>query len=126
MITVYIDGGGGSNGTDPKYGFYVEETGESCVKKYGGQITDNDKIPEYLALKLAFGWLLSEGRQSEKIVMRSDLESLVKQVNHEADINNDEIRDIIREIWPMRQEFKDFKLEWVEREKNLAGKMLGS
>lgn len=121
IITVYIDGCGGA---DPKYGFYIKETGKSFVAKC--QSITNDKIPEYLALKSALEWLIQESAQNDDITIYSDFETMVHQVNNKYSINNDDIRVLVQEIWPMIKVFSSLKIEWMSRKENLAGKMLGS
>ena len=121
VITVYVDGCGGD---DPRYGFYIKETGKTSIVKCR-QIA-NDKIPEYLALKHALEWLKAERVQDQDIIIYSDLQSLIGHVNHQFGINNDDIRELVTAIWPIVNEFSSLKIEWISRKENLAGKMLGS
>ncbi len=120
-ITIYVDGCGGS---DPKYGFFVKETGKSFVTKCAAG--PNDKVPEYLALKSALEWLVSESAQNNDITIYTDFKTLVDQVNHESAINNDELRNIVTEMWPIIQTFSSLEIRWISRKENPAGKMLGS
>lgn len=120
-ITVYVDGCGGD---DPKYCFYVKESGKSYISKCRDVV--NDKIPEYMALKSALEWLKAERAQNNDITIYSDVQSLVGHINHEFAINNDEIRSLVLEMWPMTNEFNSLKIEWISRKENLAGKILGS
>lgn len=121
MITIYVDGGGGD---DPKYGFYVNETGKSVFERCSN--TSNDKIPEYLALKSALEWLEAESAYGQEIVIYSDCETLVCHMNQKCGINNDDIRDLVRAMLPMVKKFSSLEIKWVPREENLAGKLLGS
>ena len=116
-LSVYVDGSGGS---DPGYGFFVKETGESYYEKKPN-ITNNQA--EYLAIIAALKKF--EGTDNE-ITIFSDSKNTVSQLNHEFAINNEQLRDLAREAWTLLAKFSKIKLTWVPRNENLAGKMLGS
>ncbi len=119
-MTIYIDGGAGD---DPKFGFFVKESGKSSYER-AQNLTNMEA--EYMALKLALEWLRSEGAQAEEITIYSDSQTMVSQVRHEYGINNDSLRALAMEIWPIIGEFSSLDLKWIRRRDNLAGKMLGS
>lgn len=119
-LTVYIDGGAGD---DPKYGFFVRESGRSRCERASG-LTNMEA--EYHALRLALEWLRSEGAQGEEIVVYSDSKTMVSQVNHEYGINSDSLRGLAMDVWPLIGEFSSLSLRWIRRRDNPAGKMLGS
>ena len=117
MISVYVDGSGGS---DPGYGFFVKETGESFYEKKAG-ITNNEA--EYLAIISA---LKKFTNSDDEIIIYSDSKNTVSQLNHDYAINKEELRTLAREAWELIAKFSKLKLQWVPRNENLAGKMLGS
>jgi ribonuclease HI len=117
VISIYVDGSGGSNSG---YGFFVKETGESFYEKKA-DITNNQA--EYLAIIAALKKY--EGSKDE-IVIFSDSKNTVSQLNHEFAINDEQLRSLARESWSLIAKFSKLKLQWVPRSKNLAGKMLGS
>lgn len=117
MISVYVDGSGGS---DPGYGFFVKETGESFYEKKAG-ITNNEA--EYLAIISA---LKKFANSNDEIIIYSDSKNTVSQLNHDYAINKEELRTLAREAWALIAKFSKLKLQWVPRNENLAGKMLGS
>ena len=117
MISVYVDGSGGS---DPGYGFFVKETGESFYEKKAG-ITNNEA--EYLAIISA---LKKFENSDDEIIIYSDSKNTVSQLNHDYAINKEELRTLAREAWVLIAKFSKLKLQWVPRNENLAGKMLGS
>ena len=119
-MTVYIDGGAGD---DPKFGFFAKESGKSRYER-APNLTNMEA--EYMALKLALEWLRAEGAQGEEITIYSDSQTMVSQVNHVYGINNDSLRSLAREIWPIIGEFASLRLRWIRRRDNPAGKMLGS
>ncbi len=116
-LSVYVDGSGGS---DPGYGFFVKETGESFYEKKPN-ITNNQA--EYLAIIAA---LKKFQGSDDEIIIYSDSKNTVSQLNHEFAINNEQLRELAREAWTLLAKFSKLKLTWVPRSENLAGKMLGS
>ena len=116
-ISVYVDGAGGSNSG---YGFYVKETGESFYEKKPN-ITNNQA--EYLAIISA---LKKFENSNEEITIFSDSKNTVSQLNHEFAINNEQLKELAREAWPLIAKLSKLKILWVPRSENLAGKMLGS
>ena len=117
ILSVYVDGSGGS---DPGYGFFVKETGESFYEKKPN-ITNNQA--EYLAIIAA---LKKFQDTDDEITIYSDSKNTVSQLNHEFAINNEQLRELAREAWTLLAKFSKLKLTWVPRNENLAGKMLGS
>ena len=116
-ISVYVDGAGGD---DSGYGYYVKETGESFYEKKPN-ITNNQA--EYLAIISA---LKKFENSNEDITIFSDSKNTVFQLNHEYAINNEQLKALAREAWPLITKFSNLKIEWIPRSENLAGKMLGS
>ena len=116
-LSVFVDGSGGS---DSGFGFFVKETGESFYKKEAN-ITNNQA--EYLAI---ISVLKKFSDMSDEITIYSDSKNTVLQLNHEYAINNDQLRSLAREAWELIPQFKNLTIKWIPRNKNLAGKMLGS
>ena len=116
-ISVYVDGGGGD---DSGYGYFVKETGESFYEKKP-DITNNQA--EYLAIIAA---LKKFAESNDEIIIYSDSKNTVNQLNHEYAINNEKLKELAREAWPIIAKFSNLKIKWVPRSENLAGKMLGS
>ncbi len=116
-ISVYVDGGGGD---DSGYGYFVKETGESFYEKKP-DITNNQA--EYLAILAA---LKKYVESDDEVIIFSDSKNTVNQLNHEYAINNEKLKELAREAWPIIAKFSNLKIKWVPRSENLAGKMLGS
>ena len=116
-INVYVDGGGGD---ESGFGYFVKETGESFYEKKPG-ITNNQA--EYYAIISA---LKKFADSKEEINIFSDSKNTVSQLNHEYAINNEQLKELAREAWPLIAKFSNLKISWVPRNENLAGKMLGS
>jgi len=116
-LSIYVDGSGGPNSG---FGFFVKETGESFYKKEPN-ITNNQA--EYMAIISA---LKKFSGITDEIIIYSDSKNTVSQLNHEFAINNDQLRTLARETWDLIAKFPKLKINWIPRNQNLAGKMLGS
>ena len=117
VLSIFVDGSGGPNSG---FGFFVKETGESFYKKEPN-ITNNQA--EYMAIISA---LKKFSGTTDEIVIYSDSKNTVSQLNHEFAINNDQLRTLARETWDLIAKFPNIKINWIPRNQNLAGKMLGS
>lgn len=117
VLSVFVDGSGGS---DSGFGFFVKETGQSFYKKESN-ITNNQA--EYLAI---ISVLKKFSDVHDEIIIYSDSKNTVSQLNHEYAINNDQLRSLAREAWELMTKFPNLKIQWIPRNENLAGKMLGS
>jgi len=117
VLSIYVDGSGGPNSG---FGFFVKETGESFYKKEPN-ITNNQA--EYMAI---ISVLKKFSGTTDEIIIYSDSKNTVSQLNHEFAINNDQLRTLARETWDLIAKFPNLKINWIPRNQNLAGKMLGS
>jgi len=117
VLSIFVDGSGGPNSG---FGFFVKETGESFYKKEPN-ITNNQA--EYMAIISA---LKKFSGTTDEIVIYSDSKNTVSQLNHEFAINNDQLRTLARETWDLIAKFPNLQINWIPRNQNLAGKMLGS
>ncbi len=115
-INIFVDGSGGN---DSGYGFYVTNTGNSLYEKKPN-LTNNQA--EYMAIIHALKTINTD----DEIIIYSDSKNTVCQLNHEYAINNDQLRSLAREVWVLIKLCKSVKIIWIPRNKNLAGKMLGS
>ena len=116
-ISVYVDGSGGSNSG---YGYFIKNTGESFYENKA-DITNNQA--EYLAIISA---LKKYENSNDKIIIYSDSKNTVSQLNHDFAINNEQLRSLAREAWSLIAKFSNLTINWIPRNENLAGKMLGS
>lgn len=117
VLSIFVDGSGGPNSG---FGFFVKETGESFYKKEPN-ITNNQA--EYMAIISA---LKKFSEVIDEIVIYSDSKNTVMQLNHEYAINSEQLRILAREAWGLISKFPNLKINWIPRNQNLAGKMLGS
>ena len=116
-ISIYVDGAGGENSG---YGFFIKETGESFYENKSG-LTNNQA--EYHAIITV---LKKFQDSTDKIIIFSDSQNTVNQLNHEFAINNEQLRILAQESWLLIAQIPELKIKWIPRKENLAGKMLGS
>ena len=62
----------------------------------------------------------------DEVIIYSDSKNTVSQLNHDFAINNEQLKELAREAWPLIAKFSNLKITWIPRNQNLAGKMLGS
>lgn len=117
VLSIFVDGSGGPNSG---FGFFVKETGESFYQKESN-LTNNQA--EYKAIISA---LKKFAGTTDEIIIYSDSKNTVSQLNHEYAINNDALRSLAQETWNLTAKFQNLKINWIPRNQNLAGKMLGS
>lgn len=116
---MYVDGSGPPRS---QYGYYIEELNKPRLFKKEN-ITNNQA--EYLAIIEA---LSDPDVQNAKTVMiYSDSKNTIMQLNHEYAINDNTLRELAMKSWELLAKYSSKpKFEWIERKKNIAGKMLGS
>lgn len=78
---------------------------------------------EYLAIITA---LNNVANKDSQIVILSDSQLVVNQINHKYGINNENLRRLATQVWVLEKKFDKFELHWLRRSENKAGKMLGS
>ncbi len=114
---INTDGGSRGNPGPAAIGVVVggKEYGE-----YIGKTTNN--IAEYkaviFALKKAKQLLGSKKAEETDIELRADSELLVKQMNGQYKIKNEELQPLFIEIWNLKQDFKSVAFKHVPREEN--------
>ena len=89
--------------------------------EYHEGISNNEA--EYLAIITALNNVFNKDNQ---IVILSDSQLVVNQINHKYGINNENLRRLATQVWVLEKKFDKFELHWLRRSENKAGKMLGS
>ena len=122
-IMIYTDGGSRGNPGPAAIGVvFFNEKGQK-IKEYSeflGDLTNNEAEYQEVILalkkfKLLFGKKLA---QSSEIEIRSDSELLIKQLNGEYKILEQNIQQLFLQAWNLRLDFKQVKLKLISREKN--------
>jgi ribonuclease HI len=117
VLHVYVDGSGSPH---CKYGYLIDETGESHMEYHEG-VSNNEA--EYLAIITA---LNNNIEKDNFIVVLSDSQLVVNQINHKYGINSEKLRRLASQVWVLEKKYAKFELTWIPRSENKAGKMLGS
>ncbi len=114
---IYTDGGARGNPGPAAIGVVVDgrEYGE-----YIGKATNN--VAEYkaviFALKKAKALLGGDRSAQTDVEVRADSELLVKQMNGEYKIKNEELQPLFFEIWNAKIDFRSVTFKHVPREEN--------
>jgi len=123
-IIIYTDGGSRGNPGPAGIGVvFCNEKGEE-IKRYseflGTKLTNNEA--EYgaviFALKKFKALFSNQLAKNSEIVIRSDSELLVKQLNGDYKILEEKIQQLFLEVWNLRLDFKKIKFKLIPREKN--------
>lgn len=113
MNKIYIDGSG-FNGQESKF-CVVFEDGKSIIKKFNIDKTNNEM--EYEALIYA----LQECKKNS--IVYSDSQLVINQVQGNWKVKQQHLLPLMLKAHTLLVE-KDIKLEYIPRDKNLAGNLL--
>jgi ribonuclease HI len=118
-IVMFTDGGSRGNPGPAGIGVYVE----TLNKKYGeciGETTNN--VAEYSALiyglKKLKQLLGKDKTKQYEIECNLDSELIVKQMNHEYKIKDENVQKNFIEIWNLMLDFKNVIFKHIPREEN--------
>ena len=123
-ITIYTDGGSRGNPGKAAIGVVFCNEKEQVIKKFGEYLGDNltNNDAEYQAVifalkkfKTIFGKAISD--QSD-VIIKSDSELVVKQLNGSYRLTDTKIQQFFIEIWNLKFDFKSVKFKHIPREKN--------
>lgn len=116
-LKIYTDGGARGNPGPAAFGVVVEDLDGKMVgkfSKYLGETTNNQA--EYQAVHFALE-KAKEMRASE-VEIFSDSELIVKQLNQDYKIKNEDLGKWFLKIWNLRQEIGKVSFTHIRREKN--------
>jgi len=116
-IIVYVDGGSRGNPGPAAAGFVLTDKKAKVLEAKGlflGEATNN--VAEYTAI--IKGLEAAKQIGAKKVLVFSDSELLVKQVNGEYKVKSDKIRPLFQQSDKLLGEFESWKVQHVTREKN--------
>jgi len=125
LIEVYFDGlcQPKNPGGIACYAFIVKSDGKTLHSDYGvagepfsPESTNN--VAEYTALAKALEWLAANNLASGKVVVNSDSQLVVKQLQGEYKVKGKRIIPLYKQVLLLRKIFADIEINWVPREKN--------
>ena len=124
ILTIFTDGASRGNPGAAACAYLIEQDGQSIVEEADclGQMTNNQA--EYTALVRALEHALELGSQ-HSLVIHSDSELMVKQMNGEYRVKNEELRDLYQRACNLRDRFEgSVTIRHVRREQNKRADML--
>ncbi len=122
MIEIFTDGGSRGNPGIAGVGAVLKIQDET--KKYsqflGDNITNNEAEYQALIFALKKTKSLIGKVKAKHAILRcyADSELMVKQLNHEYKISNENIQKLFIQIWNLMLDFKSVKIVHIPREKN--------
>jgi len=121
-LSIYVDGGARGNPGPAAIGVVIQQQGQ-VLKKYGeliDQATNNQA--EYQAIifamkkaKLLFG--KKKAKQME-LEFYSDSELIVKQLNHQYKIKEEDLQPLFIKVWNLVIDFGKVSFKHIPRSKN--------
>lgn len=129
-LIVYTDGGALGNPGPAAAGVVICNEKDEVLKKYseflGENFTNNEA--EYLAiifalkkLKQILGKKLAKHTQIE---LRTDSELIVNHLQGKYKILEERLKPLFIDVWNLKQDFKDFKIKLIKRERNFEADQL--
>jgi ribonuclease HI len=104
QLTIHTDGAARGNPGSAAYAYVIVREGQPPIEEAGllGETTNNQA--EYTALVKALEHALDLGRQ-HRVVVHSDSELMVKQLNGEYRVKNGELRPLYEEAMQLQRQF---------------------
>lgn len=114
--TIYTDGGARGNPGPAAYAYVIKRPGVADIegKAYLGKTTNN--IAEYTGLVKALEHAKALG--GKKLIVNSDSELLVKQMNGQYKVKNEGLRPLYQKANELRKHFAQVTIKHVYREQN--------
>ncbi len=128
MDSIILEADGAYRGKDggvASYGYLVKRDSEIVRKDYNILTDENvtNNYAEYMAVIKGLRWMKDSDLEFEKIIIRSDSQLVVKQVNGEWNVNSSNLKDLYKEVNDLIMYFEDknnpVKIEHVSRENNV-------
>ncbi len=129
-LITYTDGGARGNPGPAAGGAVIKNEKEEIIlktSKYLGETTNN--VAEYealiLALQKAKGIFKARKIKSKNLECYLDSELVVKQLNHEYKIKDENMQKLFIKVWNLTLDFDSVKFTHIPREENkLADEMV--
>jgi ribonuclease HI len=105
VLTIHTDGASRGNPGDAAFAYVIARDGQPPIEEADclGQMTNNQA--EYTALVRALEHALELGAH-HRLLIHSDSELMVKQMNGEYRVKNEELRDLYEQACALRRRFE--------------------
>ena len=114
--TIYTDGGSRGNPGPAAYAYVIKRPGSADIeeKAFLGKTTNN--IAEYTGLVKALEHARDLG--AKKLLIHSDSELMVKQLNGQYKVKNEGLRPLFNQAVALRKHFDSVVIKHIYREQN--------
>ena len=113
---IHIDGASRGNPGEAAYAIVINAPGRPPIEEFGTLGKETNNVAEYTALIKALEKAKSLGLS--RLLINSDSELLVKQVNGEYRVKNDDLKWLSEEAKGLMRNFKSVAVHHVRREQN--------
>jgi ribonuclease HI len=119
MWYINVDGASRGNPGKAGVGIVIKDSQHICFKQgYAvGNMTNNQA--EYWALIIALAVLVNEFKNCDQLVIRSDSQLLVNQLNGVYTVKNQELKLLYQKVAYFLQKISKYTIEHVYREQNI-------
>ncbi len=116
VLTIYTDGAARGNPGPAAYAYVIEQNGSPPIEAKGllGHTTNN--VAEYTALVRVLEHAARLG--ARRLLINSDSELLVKQMNGEYQVKNEDLRALYNQARALARPFEAVTIRHVRREQN--------
>ena len=124
-VTIYTDGAARGNPGPAAIGVIIkDETGNTIatISRYLGATTNNQA--EYRAIIAALEKAIALG--ARQVVLKSDSELVVKQINGLYKIKNTALRPLYQKVVELIGSLETFTISYIPRERNAAADALAN
>jgi ribonuclease HI len=118
VLTIYTDGASRGNPGEAAFAYVISRDGQEPIEEADclGQMTNNQA--EYIALVRALEHALELGPH-HRVLVHSDSELMVKQMNGEYRVKNEDLRSLYEQACTLRKRFEwPVTIRHVRREQN--------
>jgi ribonuclease HI len=124
VATMHIDGASRGNPGKAAYAVVLARPGHPVVEEADAIGTASNNVAEYTALVEGLALAAELGVKSLQVF--SDSELLVKQMNGEYKVKNDDLRALFERASQLRRQFDRVTLTHVRREQNKRADQIGN
>lgn len=128
MSEILLEADGAYRGKDggvASFGYLVKKDSKTVREDYGIMLEDRvtNNYAEYMAVIKGLEWIKGSDLEFDKIIIRSDSQLVVKQVNGEWSVNSDNMKDLHKDVRELIKFFeeknKSVMVKHVDRENNI-------
>src|SRR5262245_48596842 len=122
--TMHIDGASRGNPSRAAYAIVLARPGQPVIEEADTIGTASNNVAEYTALVEGLGLAAELG--VKKLNVYSDSELLVRQMNGEYKVKNEDLRGLFEEASRLRKQFEKVTITHVRREQNKRADAIGN